>query len=505
MGGDITSDQYDQMIAEGQKRGMNEKAVVSKMVSKGYTFGGKTLDPNTLKPVSGAVNQTKYPPQDERSKMAMAGQAGLETAGQVIKHPLQTLEQSPDIPGVGKAVGYAREKLPGQIAETAGNLGLPNKVGAAAGLATEGAANLAPKTLGDVALLGAPKLLGGIGKVAGKLAAPASDAFAEILGGISGKPSEYFKQILKDPDTMKFAKHVIGEFEGSRAMKALQEGRNKIGAALGDFESAMLKKYGDNKIVNIGNSFKKMIDIADKFRIRIPEELSGQPLKANRVVEAGPEYESILNHLREMKHVPEMDIDAALALRDKLKNEIGGKAFGEYSNAAKSVLKGFYGEVNEAIGKGFPEISDRIAWKNGRKRYQIAVDLYDKLEATLGKENPQSMASSLASAVKQGYGESSLTRRAKYFGEQAEKAMLQLKRKAVSANFKERFSGGGLHTSFLPSSPRLAARIAQGTGWTAKASSELMDQIKVLAKKNPSAVTAMLQGLFGSGGPVQNR
>ena len=238
---DLNEDMFKQVLGKRPK-GMSTDDAIRKMIDKGYTFGGKTLDRETLKPVAYHADKDSDQTPESRSELrdiALHAAEGTPAATGGLIGAALGLPFGPGGrivgAGIGGAAGEASKILGEEVYDIFKNPAALDKMtssGVAKRIAAAGAAQAIGEGVGIGAISGAGKFAKtGLGQelVAGIKAGKdwAIKTGTQLIRAASTAPERSIEMVLKDPSIMSRAlpPHTVGKmldaFESKWGLKNL--------------------------------------------------------------------------------------------------------------------------------------------------------------------------------------------------------------------------------------------------------------------------------------------
>jgi len=412
-------------------------------------------------------NNVVQPPPNEPSLQEM-GPMGVFTATEAINDQLREKGQMlQDIKGPAAVAAYPA----GTAAKVASNI-LPENWNQAALTAVMGG------PIGADVMAGAKAVVKPIAKGAGNI-------LADVMGELAGKDPESIKVLFNNPKAMwQKASELFSRKHQESVINAVESDFAKHGAKLGQIEDTLTgnfgtPSYGKAPEVMARPTFDKIRFQLGKEGFRLPEQLSEgipQP-KISKIPQDSPEYKFLIENMVKLKDNIRMSFGDALRMKRNLDKAIdygleGANGLQPISADANRILSNMRSSLSKDMGIALkPEL--RPVWNDINSVYGSAATARAELKKQVLGQNARLTERKLQQLMREGRYDDEVLDRASKIGAQTIKKLEDAQEHLAATQYKKNISGGLMHGTWLPTSPKAVGYGVSAAGGATNAAQAL--------------------------------
>lgn len=414
------------------------------------------------------------------------------------------------IPGVGQAIGPAKEAMGKELSEAAKyyfEAGVPT-IGKAVEAGGKFVIGAVPDRMKDalfVALAGpALKAAAIVGK---PVARAGGNIIADIAGQIAGKHPEAVKAIYKKPGALwKKATELFGMKNQELLLQKISEGKAARGEQFHALEEVLTgfgsKSGGKASRADMRPVFKEVVREMERGGYHVPKSITGKnPIAIGRLPGESIEAKEIFAKLDTLNKNPNLEFGQALNLRRQIDRLInygieGKNGLQPTSTDANRILKLMRRRINTQMRGAVPK-ELRADWDRANFVYSQANKAYAELQKQVIRGDPGGTQKKLLQLLKDGRYDDEVLSRAEKLGEQTAKALEDVRDHIAAREFDQWFTSG-LHKGafgYFPTSPLLTGGVVAGAGEVAGAAGRVAGPVAGAVMRNPEASAMGAMGL----------
>ena len=468
-----------------------------------------SFDPAKLAKAT-ATGSAQVSPGDVPPDLSTMGAAKM-AVGEALEAP---------IPGVGGAMQAAQTGLESASVDAAkwySDMGVP-RIGKAVETGGKFLAGAIPVKMKDALFIAtAGPALEAAAAVGAPIAKLGGNIMADVAARLVGKSPEALKVIFNKPGAiwkkatelfgLKNQELLVNEIEAGLASKGKQFGE------LAEVFSGFTQKSGVAGLtpppVEMRTVLKEVLGTMMERGHKLPKTLSGKSqIRVGKLAEDSADYIKINEKLEFLKKHPKMTFGEALNFRQQVDDMIdygveGSAGLQKLTGEGNRVLKLVRRRVNTNLRESLP--SDvRALWDKANFDYSRARGAYAELKKSVIGQTDKQTETKMLQMIREGRYDDSVAKRAQRIGEQAAKALDDVRDHLAAKEFSRwagpglsmgGASGAGFYFGGIPGAVAGAVATSPRAVGTATSIAGGLSQIAGSALEHPQTMRGVVSGL----------